>query len=330
MADIQNANWQTITAQFEAFRDDIHRMRNCDQLLFTSQQINFNFDTVASLLSLFYSNVKSYRAALFAYRLNLLISLPALLNKFVPMSLLDRPSLEKVLTIVQNIQNKARDRLTLAIPFQETLSYYESQVLQDIVALPEGLLITMSIPLASRQTVLTTYEAIPLPMPQHDDDMAMIWDTHADFLAVSEDGRETASVSRQQLDQCIGSSRYSICQQGFATEGSGSSCLSLLFFGNLVQAMKVCESLKKRLTLNLAFGSYFPQKLILNFVNQPAMIPLTCPHEHTQDVEFASTRYHVVTNCVDPISSSALICNHALVCLQSRFMWIYLILYRMC
>ena len=105
MADIQNANWQTITAQFEAFRDDIHRMRNCDQLLFTRQQINFNFDTVASLLSLFYSNVKSYRAALFAYRLNLLNSLPALLNKFVPMSLLDRPSLEKVLTIVQNIQN---------------------------------------------------------------------------------------------------------------------------------------------------------------------------------------------------------------------------------
>ena len=121
MADIQNANWQTIYAQFEAFRDDIYRMRNCDQL-FTRQQINFNFDTVASLLSLFYSNVKSYRAALFAYRLNLLNSLTALLNKFVPMSLLDCPSLEKVLMIVQNIQNKARDRLTLAIPFQETLS----------------------------------------------------------------------------------------------------------------------------------------------------------------------------------------------------------------
>ena len=99
MADIQNANWQTITAQFEAFRDDIHCMKNCDQLLFTRQQINFSFDTVASLLSLFYSNVKSYRAVLFAYRLNLVNSLPALLNKFVPMSLLDRPSLEKVLTI---------------------------------------------------------------------------------------------------------------------------------------------------------------------------------------------------------------------------------------
>ena len=64
MIEVQNANWQTISQQFETFRRDIHEMRNCDQLLFTRQQINFNFDTVASLLSLFYSNVKSYRSAL--------------------------------------------------------------------------------------------------------------------------------------------------------------------------------------------------------------------------------------------------------------------------
>ena len=50
MADIQNANWQTITAQFEAFRDDIHRMRNCDQLLFTRQQIRYRCITSFSLL----------------------------------------------------------------------------------------------------------------------------------------------------------------------------------------------------------------------------------------------------------------------------------------
>ena len=41
MAFIQNAIWQTITAQFEAFRDDLHEMRNCDQLLFTNRSISF-------------------------------------------------------------------------------------------------------------------------------------------------------------------------------------------------------------------------------------------------------------------------------------------------
>ena len=108
----------------DSFRDDIHVMRKCDQFLFTRQQINFNFDTVASLLSLFYSNVKSYRAALLADRFNLLNSIPALLNQYIPMSLLDRTSLDEIISVVQSIQNKALDRLTLAILPHETLSYY--------------------------------------------------------------------------------------------------------------------------------------------------------------------------------------------------------------
>ena len=74
------------------------------------------YDTIASFSSLFYSNVKSYRAALFAYRVNLLNSIPALLNNFIPMTLLGRASLEKVIAEVQAIQNKALDRLTFAIP----------------------------------------------------------------------------------------------------------------------------------------------------------------------------------------------------------------------
>ena len=81
MREIQNANWATVSEQMEAFRHDIHVMRNCDQFLFTRQQVNFNFDTVSSLLSLFYANIKSYRAALFAFHVNVMNSIPTLLNK---------------------------------------------------------------------------------------------------------------------------------------------------------------------------------------------------------------------------------------------------------
>ena len=229
MREIQNSNWKTISDQMEIFRLDIHLMRNCDQLLYSRQQINFNFDTISSLLSLFYSNLKCYRAALFAYRINLLNSIPALLNKYVPMSLLSKDSLEVVLNKVAVQQIRALDRLTLAIPLQEVLSYYEARLLQDVLTLPHGLMLTMSIPLASRRTVMTTYQAIPLPMPQVDDIEALQWEVESDFLAVSEDGRETALISRAQMDLCIGSSRYSICHEGLATEGVQSSCLSLFF-----------------------------------------------------------------------------------------------------
>ena len=100
MQDIQNANWKLISEQLPIFKNNIHKMRNCDQLLYSRQQGNFNFDTVASQLSLYYSNIKAYRAALFAYLINMLNNVPVPLSHYVPMSLLDRESLRKVIEVV--------------------------------------------------------------------------------------------------------------------------------------------------------------------------------------------------------------------------------------
>ena len=289
MAEIQNANWQLISEQLETFRQDIHEMRNCDQLLFTRQQINFNFDPVASLLALFYSNIKAYSAALFAYRLNLLNSVPALLNKYVPMSLLTRDSLERVLQKVGDIQFNSDDRLTLAIPFNDIMSYYDAQLLQDVVTLEKGLFLTMSIPLASKQTVMTIYQAIPIPMPQPDEDIALLWDIESEYLAVSADARETALLSHRDIGHCIGSSRYSICRQGIATEGLYSSCLSLLFFGNLVQAMQVCNVKPYQLptterALNLRYGIWLIVSASPNFqLRRSQMTSLQPAHSSTVD-----------------------------------------------
>ena len=225
MRSMQNANWEVMATQMDTFKQDVHLKRNCDEMLYSRQQINFNFDTVASLLSLFYSIIKSYRAALFAYRINLLNSIPALLSKYVPMLLLSKEPLEIVLNEVAIQQTRA----------------LEAQLLQDVLTLPDGFLLTMSIPLASRRPVMTTYQDLPFPMPQVDDVEAIQWEIESEYLAVSEEGRETALIFKNQLDMCIGSSRYSICHDGLATEGGQSSCLCLLFLGNLVQAMKVCD-----------------------------------------------------------------------------------------
>ena len=102
-------------------------------------------------------------------RINLLNSIPSLLSKYVHLSLLSKEVFEIVLNKVAFQQIRALDRLTLAIPIQELLSYYEAQLLHDFLALSHGLMLTMSIPLASRRTVMTTYQALSLPMPQEDD-----------------------------------------------------------------------------------------------------------------------------------------------------------------
>ena len=80
ISETQNKNWAIIEQQFQVFGDNIRTFRDCNQMLFSYQPINFNFDTAASLLTLIYADVKSYRSALYAYRLNLLNSIPTLLQ----------------------------------------------------------------------------------------------------------------------------------------------------------------------------------------------------------------------------------------------------------
>ena len=70
MAATQDKNWVIIQEQL-AFNEKIfHILRDCYQLLFANQQLNFNIDTVSSLLSMIHGSVKSYRPALFVFRMN--------------------------------------------------------------------------------------------------------------------------------------------------------------------------------------------------------------------------------------------------------------------
>ena len=59
MIEVQNRNWQIIEEHFEMFRENIHVPRDCDQLLFSRQQVNFTYDTISSLLSITFSNIES-------------------------------------------------------------------------------------------------------------------------------------------------------------------------------------------------------------------------------------------------------------------------------
>ena len=62
------------------------RQNDCTQMLFSNQQLNFKIDTVSSFRYTLYADTKSYRAALYKYKLNLLTSIPILLSNRLPMS----------------------------------------------------------------------------------------------------------------------------------------------------------------------------------------------------------------------------------------------------
>ena len=186
------------------------------------------------------------------------------------MPLLPKDSLEQILKVVDDSQEKSDSRLILAIPKQELLAYYESRLLLDVLTLNQGLLMTMAIPFASRQTAFTVYKAIVVPLPQMDEDIAIKWDVEAENLAVSENMMETSLVTRDQLDKCFGSSKYRICHETLATENKDSSCLATLYFGNIMDALEVCDTVPVPLPLkvkatNLGYGIWLITSAQANF-----------------------------------------------------------------
>ena len=167
------------------------------------------------------------------------------------------------------------------------MSYYETKLLHDVNTIPRGLLLTMSVPSASSQMTFTVYKSIPMPMLQPDSHgVAIMWDLSAPFLAVSDDGCQTATLCSSQLAQCISSSRYSICHEGLATAERDSSCLSMLFFENLLHAMNFCSAKPhvlptKARVLNLKYGIWLIQRATDDFrmhefkVDAPSPLPVT-------------------------------------------------------
>ena len=256
MSETQNKNWAIIQGQFDVFQHNFHVLRDCTQLLFPSQQLNFNFDILSSLLAKIHASVKSYRSALFAYRMNVLNAFRVLLRGHLPMFLIPMDSLLVILQHVATEQATASDRLSLAIPMTDFLS----RLLDDALTVNAGLLLTLKIPLASKQTVFTLYEAKIIPMPYPDDlQSALTWNTEARYLAISGDLMESSVLSAAQFEHCLGSARYCICSETIPTEIGHSSCLAWLFFDTPLEALTVCETSSITLptieqATNLGFG----------------------------------------------------------------------------
>ena len=93
MASTQNRNWAIIQEQFDAFQKNVFIHRDCNQMVFSNQQPNFNFDNLSSLLAMIHASVKSYRWVLFASCMNLLNAIPVLLTGHLTMSLIPMDSL---------------------------------------------------------------------------------------------------------------------------------------------------------------------------------------------------------------------------------------------
>ena len=169
------------------------------------------------------------------------------------MSLIPMELLLAVMDSVSLRQSKAEDRLTLAIPASDLLSYSNSRWLAGAIMASEGLLLTLNIPPASQQTVFTLLEAKLIPQT------ALTWNIEAPYLALSENKIESSVLSEEQFEHCLGSSKYRICSEAFPAQIGHPSCIATLYFFSPIDALAVCETTVITLpsieqATNLGFG----------------------------------------------------------------------------
>lgn len=237
----QNDNWLLVTKEIAALHNRTFYMMECDEMLHVHDFVLKEAIIIGNTLGNIFTNIKSYRVAIYAYKNNLITSLNTMLNNYIPMTLLPKEHLQKILEKLANEHFFSKDRLALAIPAKDILTYYETKLLTRVTSSEHGLLFTISIPLSSSETVMNVYEAQTIPMPTKGSESATIWDIESELIAVSANQDKIALLDEKDLQKCIGSNKIAVCHEVFATARTRKSCLATLMFQDTTQAIKVCS-----------------------------------------------------------------------------------------
>ena len=174
---------------------------------------------------------------LYTFGTNIFTGFGPIVNVFLPLSVLPRDILSKILQIVLS-EHDIGSRLTLAIPFAPLMTYYKTKILRKVISSDFGLIFTMAIPLASHSTILHVYRAIQRRMPDPHTSKASVWDIETEYIGITYNRQQAALSSQHDLAECIGSSAFSICYSGFAMEKSKDSCLSTLCSKDSIEALQ--------------------------------------------------------------------------------------------
>ena len=138
MQENQNRNWKLVEERFPIINHNLNGLATCMEREATQQQLNFNFDTAALLLSTLYADIKSYRAALYTFRINVINTIATFVNKRLAISIVpnqDKTSINSLIKILESVndsQKNAPDCLTLAKPMTDMLSYCDAKLVQEI------------------------------------------------------------------------------------------------------------------------------------------------------------------------------------------------------
>ena len=130
LIETQKNHSEVLNKAVSLIRNNSRELMACNQLFYARYQMLQVQTNLIGSLSALLNEIKSYRTAVFSYKLTILNSVMTMVNKLIPMALLPRTALEEILEAVVIWQTKTNERLSLAIPTNQLLTYYETKILK--------------------------------------------------------------------------------------------------------------------------------------------------------------------------------------------------------
>ena len=163
-------------------------------------------------------------------------ALSSLTRGYIPATLVPSEVLTKILDGIH------LDKMPVAIPRTELMTYYGFELVQSTVITKTGINVLINIPVHDTMGLHDVYRVIPLPQPANGGSTATQYKFVHTHLLLSERRDNFAEVSGEVIAaHCSGSSRLKLCFRPFAmSRSSESSCLASLFFDLPTNALKLC------------------------------------------------------------------------------------------
>ena len=132
----------------------------------------------------------------------------------------------------------------------QILTYYETKILTNVAVVNSGMIFDLAVPFASGSTALNLYRATPVPMPNGGEDgYASQYELESNYIAIAESTNRIALLSQPQIDNCVGSSSFSVRINKFSLETAENTCLGSLLIGNQFSALQNCHILTVKLPI---------------------------------------------------------------------------------
>ena len=238
----QAQNWRTIQEHLDIIHQNTVEWGDCQQSLFMRTKILHQALGLSNILGSMLTTIKTYRTALYAYRLNTLAAFAVAVDHFIPLSLVPKKHLVAVLTSVAQEQEHRGSRMQLAIPISEILGYYETKILTAVRTNELGLLLVIAVPMTRQPVAMIVYRGHHIPMPLNDSDTALKWNLETEYIAVTDTNNEMALMTHHQLKRCIGSQSLALCYEVMPTITTRHTCIATLFFAPQTAALRACTT----------------------------------------------------------------------------------------